>query len=279
MKILDRLPIAEQHVSLNVRGVTREAEGLPDHHPCQHSRTSPTWDPRAPIIPALLDTGNNHQFLHPGSTTSLDGRESIPSLGVSGNMSEKAIAIPVASSCEHLDSSQSSRQPRSQRRRAVSAGARRGDCHLSIRRIKLSSPAPAGAQGDPEEQSEARHRRQAEARLAPFAALVRAVSRRHHEDGFSTSSMYCSRSASIRSSSRRVCFLRGRQAVRAVHVGAGEEVELDLRLGPRGPRGEAAARPVGVEDEQVARGLGQGTRWARIGSRAGPRAAGSRRPR
>ena len=58
-------------------------------------------------------------------------------------------------------------------------------------------------------------------------------------------------------------FLRGGQAVGAVHVAAGEEVKLDLRLGPRGPRGEPAAGRSAWKMSEVARRLGQGSRGAR----------------
>ena len=66
---------------------------------------------------------------------------------------------------------------------------------------------------------------------------------------------------------------------RAFHLGPGEEVELDLRLGPRRPGGEPDARGVGVEDEQVARGLGQGAAGLPGRPGRGSRGSGSRRPR
>jgi hypothetical protein len=61
MKILDRLPISGEHFTLDVVG--------------QHLRLKPyqiivqisisnlrNWDARTPIVPALLDTGLNHNF-------------------------------------------------------------------------------------------------------------------------------------------------------------------------------------------------------------------------
>ncbi len=61
MKILDRLPIAHQHYQYNFRGESSAIKpyqiiiqvSISDHA---------TWDPRIPVFPALLDTGNNHNF-------------------------------------------------------------------------------------------------------------------------------------------------------------------------------------------------------------------------
>lgn len=63
MKILDRLRYSDEPVTLAVRGeaarvrpyqivvwVSLSVEGLP------------VWDPRAPRLPAILDTGHNHNF-------------------------------------------------------------------------------------------------------------------------------------------------------------------------------------------------------------------------
>lgn len=61
MKILDRLPIDEKHVPFGTSSLPLYLK------PFQIGiRVSvldaPEWDARAPIIPALLDTGNNHNF-------------------------------------------------------------------------------------------------------------------------------------------------------------------------------------------------------------------------
>ena len=61
MKILDRLPVAHQHYQYNFRGESSAIKpyqiiiqvSISDHA---------TWDPRIPVFPALLDTGNNHNF-------------------------------------------------------------------------------------------------------------------------------------------------------------------------------------------------------------------------
>ena len=61
MKILSRLPIASEHslsdvhrrpVNLRPNQIIIKVSVLPDED----------WDPRAPILPAILDTGNNLNF-------------------------------------------------------------------------------------------------------------------------------------------------------------------------------------------------------------------------
>ncbi len=52
-----------------------------------------------------------------------------------------------------------------------------------------------------------------------------------------------------------------RQVVWAGDMGPSEQVELDLRLRSRRPRGKPGSRPFRMEDQQVSAGLGQGTRW------------------
>ena len=61
MRILDRLPIADAQMLLDVPRRAVPDETLPDHHKHQHFG-QPDWDARSPIFPALLDTGNNHNF-------------------------------------------------------------------------------------------------------------------------------------------------------------------------------------------------------------------------
>src|SRR5262245_19056671 len=61
MQILDRLPVSDEHILLNVPG------GRLRMRPYQiiisiSISDGPTWDARSPIIPALLDTGNNYNF-------------------------------------------------------------------------------------------------------------------------------------------------------------------------------------------------------------------------
>ena len=81
------------------------------------------------------------------------------------------------------------------------------------------------------------------------------------------------------SSPTAVSALAAGQLVGSGHVAAGEEVELDLGLGPRGPGGESGARALGVEDQQVARGLGQGAGGIRPVDACGSRGSCSRTPR
>ncbi len=61
MKILDRLPFASEPYQLDIH---RERLRIkPFQIVVQLSISGPwKWDPAAPIIPALLDTGNNHNF-------------------------------------------------------------------------------------------------------------------------------------------------------------------------------------------------------------------------
>jgi hypothetical protein len=82
MKILDRLPVTSDHILLNVPGGRLRVK------PCQiivniSISSVPTWDAATPIIPILLDTGNNHNLsiqedhlrkwagIHPASLPSL----------------------------------------------------------------------------------------------------------------------------------------------------------------------------------------------------------------
>jgi hypothetical protein len=61
MKVLDRLPIAEEHFLLNVHG---ERLRLRPFQIIMQVSISPfrPWDSRTPVIPALFDSGNNHNF-------------------------------------------------------------------------------------------------------------------------------------------------------------------------------------------------------------------------
>jgi hypothetical protein len=61
MRILDRLPVAEEHILLNVSGGRLRVKPYQIIVSISISDV-PTWDARTPIIPALLDTGNNHNF-------------------------------------------------------------------------------------------------------------------------------------------------------------------------------------------------------------------------
>jgi len=87
MKILDRLPVLDtDHVS-EIRGEPLKTRPFQIIVQVSLSDT-PVWDPRTPIIPALLDTGNNHNF-------SIQGRQLIrwaglqpQSLPVLGTMRE-----------------------------------------------------------------------------------------------------------------------------------------------------------------------------------------------
>jgi hypothetical protein len=61
MKILDRLPVFQEHDWLSIQGEALKIR--PFRIIVQVSLSEiPTWDARTPIIPALLDTGNNHNF-------------------------------------------------------------------------------------------------------------------------------------------------------------------------------------------------------------------------
>src|SRR5438067_2267445 len=61
MKVLDRLPIADEHFLLNVHG---EPLRLRPFLIIIQVSISPfrQWDSRTPVIPALLDSGNNHNL-------------------------------------------------------------------------------------------------------------------------------------------------------------------------------------------------------------------------
>lgn len=61
MKILDRLPVLDEHEQLDVHG---EALKIRPFQIIVRVSLSGVWkwDAGAPIIPAVLDTGNNHNF-------------------------------------------------------------------------------------------------------------------------------------------------------------------------------------------------------------------------
>jgi hypothetical protein len=61
MRILDRLPVVDEHYQLDIHG---EALRIRPFQIIVQVSISDilTWDSRAPIIPALLDTGNNHSL-------------------------------------------------------------------------------------------------------------------------------------------------------------------------------------------------------------------------
>src|SRR6516225_5475833 len=63
MKILNRLPYAAAPTTITIRGETQRMR------PYQiivwvsiNVRAMVEWDPRLPQVPAILDTGNNHNF-------------------------------------------------------------------------------------------------------------------------------------------------------------------------------------------------------------------------
>jgi len=61
MKVFDRLPVVEEHFHLDIHGERLRIR--PFQIIVQVSISDVlTWDPRTPIIPALLDTGLNHNF-------------------------------------------------------------------------------------------------------------------------------------------------------------------------------------------------------------------------
>jgi hypothetical protein len=61
MKILDRLAVPDKPYHSEFRG---ERVKIRPFQIIVHVSLSdiPIWDPRTPLIPALLDTGNNHNF-------------------------------------------------------------------------------------------------------------------------------------------------------------------------------------------------------------------------
>jgi hypothetical protein len=61
MKILDRLPISDEHLLMDVPGGRFRAKPYQIIARISISDV-PAWDPRSPSIPALIDTGNNHNF-------------------------------------------------------------------------------------------------------------------------------------------------------------------------------------------------------------------------
>jgi len=61
MKILDRLPVFDKRYQFDIHGEPLKIR--PFQILIQVSLSDiPAWDPRTPLIPALLDTGNNHNF-------------------------------------------------------------------------------------------------------------------------------------------------------------------------------------------------------------------------
>jgi hypothetical protein len=61
MKILDRLPVVDEHDRLNVHGEALRIRPFQVIVRVSFSEIA-IWDARTPIIPVLLDTGNNHNF-------------------------------------------------------------------------------------------------------------------------------------------------------------------------------------------------------------------------
>lgn len=61
MKILNRVPVLDKYHELQVRGERTKIRPFQIIVQVSLSDT-PVWDPRTPIVPALLDTGNNHNF-------------------------------------------------------------------------------------------------------------------------------------------------------------------------------------------------------------------------
>jgi hypothetical protein len=61
MRILDRLPVDDKHHRVEIHGesvLIRPFQTIVE----VSISDALTWDPRTPIFPALLDTGNNHNF-------------------------------------------------------------------------------------------------------------------------------------------------------------------------------------------------------------------------
>lgn len=61
MRILDRLPVDDKHHRVDIRGESVLIRPFQIVVEVSISDAL-TWDPRTPILPALLDTGNNHNF-------------------------------------------------------------------------------------------------------------------------------------------------------------------------------------------------------------------------
>jgi hypothetical protein len=61
MRILDRLPVTEEHLVINVSGGRLRLKPFQIIVSVSISDV-PMWNARTPVIPALLDTGNNHNF-------------------------------------------------------------------------------------------------------------------------------------------------------------------------------------------------------------------------
>jgi hypothetical protein len=61
MKILNRLPILDRQYESEIRGEALKTRPFQVIVQVSLSDT-PVWDPRIPVIPALLDTGHNHNF-------------------------------------------------------------------------------------------------------------------------------------------------------------------------------------------------------------------------
>jgi hypothetical protein len=61
MRILDRLPVDDKHHRLEIHGESLTIRPFQIIVEVSISDAL-TWDARTPIIPALLDTGNNHNF-------------------------------------------------------------------------------------------------------------------------------------------------------------------------------------------------------------------------
>ena len=60
MKVLDRLPIAEEQFLLNVHGEPLRLRPFQILIQVSISPFGP-WDSRTPVIPALFDSGNKHK--------------------------------------------------------------------------------------------------------------------------------------------------------------------------------------------------------------------------
>ena len=66
MRILDRLPVVDAHDRLDVHGKALRIRPFQIIVRVSLSEIA-IWDARTPIIPALLDSGNNHNYPDDGS--------------------------------------------------------------------------------------------------------------------------------------------------------------------------------------------------------------------
>jgi hypothetical protein len=65
VKILNRLPYFKVSTTVTVRGATVRIKPYQIIVWVSISPVDLEWDPRTPVFPAILDTGNNHNFFSP----------------------------------------------------------------------------------------------------------------------------------------------------------------------------------------------------------------------